>query len=239
MRMRIVIAVLLGVGGGLAVGCGGGAATEGPANTASTAGDDVRAMCTKVDSLSQAKDQTCAAWLGGLKRREGDVFACFTKCVDGAASLDAAVTCTQSCPKSMVAARMAVLREAIRSLGTIESVSKDKYKASEGSFCGASSPDPRDSGGNPQPGAVPRATTAAGDWSGGLWKCLKFSPAAPTQCQYDYSSAGRGPQATFTATATCDHDGDGKGTFITLKEKVDDKGQVVRDSLVVTGDDDE
>jgi hypothetical protein len=64
--------------------------------------------------------------------------------------------------------------------------------------------------------------------------------AGPSLCQYDYVSSGRARWAAFTATATCDHDGDGKGTVVTLKGKVDDKtGQVVRDSLVVTGDDDE
>jgi hypothetical protein len=43
----------------------------------------------------------------------------------------------------------------------------------------------------------------------------------------------------FMAVARCDHDGDGKGTFIALEEKVNDKGDVVRESLEITGDDDD
>lgn len=223
-------------------GCSGG--TEAGRSAAPpVASADVAALCAKADSFLQGQDQTCSAWLGRVKANEPAVFACVSQCINGSKSEDDAASCASRCPKSLVAARLATLAEATRSLASIESASKNKYGSTPGdaaSFCGASSSDPKDSGGNPQPAAVPRATTAVGDWSGGVWKCLHFSFAGPSLCQYDYVSSGRGRGATFTATATCDHDGDGKGTFVTLKGKVDDKtGQVVRDSFVVTGDDDE
>lgn len=202
--------------------------------------EDVAALCTKIDSLSKAQDTVCGTWLGSAKVKEAALFTCLSKCVDGAKTLDDAAKCMGACPKSTVAARFTVLVEATRSLAAIETASKDKFKrGTVHAFCGASSSDAKDSGGSPQPAAVPRATTAKGDWSGGVWKCLKFSFSAPSLCQYAYVSSGQGPAATFTATATCDHDGDGKGTFITLKEKVDAKGEIVRESLLVTGDDDD
>jgi len=227
------------------VACGGGTEAGSPAAppVAPASSADIAALCAKADSLLQGRDQTCSGWLGRVKANEPAVFACVSQCIDASRSEDDAASCVSRCPKSVVAARLATLAEATRSLTSIESASKNKYGSTAGDaavFCGASSPDPTESGGNPQPAAVPRATTAIGDWSGGVWKCLHFSFAGPSLCQYDYVSSGRGRGAAFTATATCDHDGDGKGTVVTLKGKVDDKtGQVVRDSLVVTGDDDE
>jgi type IV pilus assembly protein PilA len=140
--------------------------------------------------------------------------------------------------------------EATRTLGSLETGAKAKYQKetivvvatgdTDHVFCGASSKDPADSGGNPQPAALPKAQKATGDYSGGLWRCLNFSLNQPQFYQYDYTSSGAGStnDAKYTATATGDLDGNGTASLFTLKGKVVD-GEATRDGAMTIVNEDE
>jgi type IV pilus assembly protein PilA len=140
--------------------------------------------------------------------------------------------------------------EATRTLGSLETGSKATYQKetiidtvtgnTDHVFCGASSPDAADSGGNPQPGAVPKAQKLNGVYTGGVWKCLNFSLNQPQFYQYDYTSSGAGStnNALYTASAAGDLDGNGINSAFTLKGKVVD-GEATRDGAMTIVNEDE